>query len=272
LLLHLAPLVVLIGWPGTPLAIPAAIPIQLVIEQPPPQPPPAPKPAAPSPPKPQASPPPPGMRASDDFGAVAGDKTDHNTGETPPTPGAPAEAKPPDPGPEASPTKEQLAVAPFPTPAEIQALAPPPPLPEPPKPSQKQQAAIHLPKPEGEAWPLPLTGPSRAPAHTAALVGPNASRDEYCAYALSLVMSHVDLLPLSLIGARHGDTSITMRVLSDGTISMLRVTRGSGYPDIDERVAQMVLAVGKLPPLPQWIPGNYTDLTFHMHFPHPSEH
>jgi hypothetical protein len=47
--------------------------------------------------------------------------------------------------------------------------------------------------------------------------------------------------------------------------------QGSGYADIDERVEQMVTASGRLPPLPQWVPGQWADLTFHLHFPHPSE-
>jgi TonB family protein len=268
LLLHLLPLLVLIGWSSTPFDAQPPIPVQLLIEQPPP---PAPAPAPPAQPKPPASPPA-GMRASDDFGAVAGDKIDTNKGEAPPAQGAPpaAEPAPAQAVPDPNPAKEQLAIAPVPAPAETQTMAPPP---QPPKPiPPKHQAAMSLPKPDGQSWPLPLNGPSREPQHVARLVGPNASRDEYCAYALSLVMTHIDLLPLSLLGARHGDTSVTMRVLSDGTIASVRIIRGSGYSDIDERVEQMVVAVGRLPPLPQWIPGPATDLTFHLHFPHPAEH
>jgi len=268
LVLHLLPLVVLISWSSTPFDVQPPIPVQLVIEQPPPPSPPTPVP--PAQPKPTATVPA-GMRASDDFGAVAGDKVDTNKGTAPPAQGAPpaAEAESAEPPLNPNPAKEQLAIAPLPSPAETQTMAPPP---RPPKPAPpKEQAAMRLPKPEGESWPLPLTGTSHEPPHVARLVGPNASRDEYCAYALSLVMTHIDLLPRSLLGARHGDTSVTMRVLSDGTIASVRVVRGSGYADIDERVEQMVVAVGRLPPLPQWIPGPATDLTFHLHFPHPAE-
>jgi TonB family protein len=263
----LLPLVALIGWSSTPFDAQPPIPVQLVIEQPPPPPPAPAPPAQPKPPARLTT----GMRASDDFGAVAGDKVDTNKGTAPVTQGAPpaAEAEPAETAPDPNPAKEQLAIAPVPSPTETQTMAPPP---QPPKPAPpKHQAAMSLPKPDGQFWPLPLTGPSHEAPHMAHLVGPNASRDEYCAYALTLVMTHIDLLPLSLLGARHGDTFVMMRVLSDGTINGVRIVRGSGYADIDERVEQMVQAVGRLPPLPQWIPGPSTDLTFHLHFPHPAE-
>jgi TonB family protein len=131
---------------------------------------------------------------------------------------------------------------------------------------------VRLPKPEGLALPLPLSPDQpREASHWARLPGPDATRDEYCVYALSLTMRHIDLLPLSLLGARHGDTSVVIRVLSDGTISSVRVARGSGYSDIDDRIAQMVVAVGRFPPLPQWITGQSMDFTFHLHFPHPAQ-
>jgi periplasmic protein TonB len=297
LLMHLLPWAVLISWPGTPLDIPKAIPIQLVIEQPPPPPPPEAK-TPPAPPKKPATPS--GLRASDDFAENKGPKTEKGTGAEPPTRGEPLP-----PAPEAQPTtattptpaQEQLTSALQPPSAALPELSSEPTSPvnpvttasqQPPAPDTKMAAAtpprppkpapprpepvMHMPREEGAAWPLPLTSQhSHATPSTAALVGPNATRDEYCIAALHLVMNHINLLPLSLLGARHGDTFVSMRVMQDGTITSIRITHGSGYSDIDERIQQMVVAVGKLPPLPEWVPGPYTELTFHLHFPHPAE-
>jgi TonB family protein len=121
----------------------------------------------------------------------------------------------------------------------------------------------------GLVLPLPLQADSRNPAVASARYpGPSASRDEYCAYALSLVLRHLDLLPDSLVAARRGETFVTIRLRTDGSIMSAMVSRGSGYLDIDERVTKMVLAVGKFPPLPNWITTSVADFTFRLHFPH----
>jgi len=86
---------------------------------------------------------------------------------------------------------------------------------------------------------------------------------------LELLLRHLDLLPLSYVGARRGMTVLTIRVLADGKINSMRISQSSGYSDIDERVEKMVIAVGRLPPLPQWIQGQWMDFTFQLHFPHP---
>ena len=137
----------------------------------------------------------------------------------------------------------------------------PPPKSKPPR----QQTAMRMPQPLGDVWPLPLH-PNEA-RRTAAHIGPTATRDEYCAYALSLTLRHLDLLPESLIAARRGTTLVSLRVLYDGTVENVMIARSSGYPDIDERVEKMVLAVGRFPPLPQWVPGRWMDFTFQLHFP-----
>ena len=83
LLLHLLPLLALIGWLRPPLEIPKPIPVQLVIEQPPPPPP------AKAPPRDR---PPPGLRASEDFGEVGPPSAHKGADTAPPTKG---EAPPP---------------------------------------------------------------------------------------------------------------------------------------------------------------------------------
>ncbi|HEV2188537.1 MAG TPA: TonB family protein [Stellaceae bacterium] len=273
LILHLLPLLLfLASWLRTPIEIPPPIPVQLVMEQPPPPPPLAAP--TPAPPKPKAEPkPPPGRLSSDNMGEVEPDKAAKGNDTAPPTSGEPqppataaqpAEAEP-DPPPK---DQANAEVPPATAQTQVAAIAPQPqPKPAPPKP----QSVTPAPKPDG--WVLPLS-PSNKPHEArrlATVVGPNATRDEYCAYALQLTISHINLLPLSLVGARHGDTIVGIRVLEDGTITQVRVIQGSGYTDIDERVAQMVTAVGRLPPLPQWMPGPYEDFTFHLHFPNPAE-
>jgi TonB family protein len=268
LLLHLLPLLILIGWPKTPVEVTPPIPIQFVIEQPPPPPPEPPKPA------PVIHPPPPltGLRASDDYGALGASKLEKGEAAAPPAPVEPPPVTETQSAPTPEPTQptEQVTEAPQPKAGEASQLAEvsPPPLPKSAPP--KHQAAVRMPKPDG--WLLPLDGerPQQA-SHSARLPGPDATRDEYCAYVLGLTMRHIDLLPLSLLGARRGDTYVTIKVLADGTISSARVAHGSGYSDIDDRVAQMVLAVGRFPPLPQWIQSGSMDFIFHLHFPQPAE-
>jgi periplasmic protein TonB len=288
LLIHLLPLLVLIGWPGAPLDIDRPIPIQLVIEPPP-------KPAPPAAPRS----PPKGMIASDDMAPMKGPKNQQlpaassTEGEAPPTqptpvPQAPVPAspqlssalQPPNPNVPELPVAEAVPdepVAPAARPSTPEnqpptTAPPPPPKPAPPR----QEAALRPPlrSRSTEGWPLPVGPaiPRETPARTSLLVGPNATRDEYCAYALTLVMKHIDMVPLSLLGARRGDTDIAIKVLDDGTIAGVRISHGSGYMDIDDRIAQMVLAVGHFPPLPEWIRGRSLDFIFHMHFPYPTEH
>jgi protein TonB len=261
----------LITWPRAPLETPEPIAVQLVIEQPPPPPP------LPAEPKPAAKPPPPGRLSSDDFAPAEGPKTPKGSGEAPPSAGEPpppatetqaAETPPAKPAPPVEQSNEEPRP---PTETQTAELPPPKPAPPPPKPKPpKEQATVRMPKPLGDMWPLPLE-PNES-RRTAARIGPTATRDEYCAYALNLTLRHIDLLPRSLIGERRGATVLSIRVLEDGTIKNVMVARSSGYPDIDARVEQMVYAVGRFPPLPQWVTRPWMDFTFQLHFPHPLEH
>ena len=270
LLLHSLPLLSLIGWRSTPPEIPSVVPIELVIQQPPPPPPVKPEPA-PSPPQIR--------RASADLAEALAPKTEQGTSEAQPTP---AEPQPPAPSqpktaepqqPVAAQTAAAAPPQPEPAPAGPQATveAQPPAIetkiapPIPPKQVQrKEPSTIRM----ASAWPLPLheDHPHEA-KRSASLIGPNAMFDEYCARALSLTMRHADLLPLSYIGARRGKTVVTIRILGDGTVNSVRVAESSGYPDIDQRIERMVLAVGQYPPLPPRMPGSWMDFTFMMIFP-----
>jgi TonB family protein len=281
LLLHLLPLLALVTWLRPPLEIPKPIPVQLVIEQPPP--PPEPAPAAPQA-KPQTRPP--GRLSSDDYGKVGPNKGPQTpdteqpaqnkplSSGTPEAPAEPTAAAQPSKEPVEQPTQTASLVAPPiiqpPPRPNLPAitLEPPPPPPEPPAP--KRPAVTHPSAMTGLMLPLPLQADSRNPAVASARYpGPSASRDEYCAYALSLVLRHLDLLPDSLIGARRGETLVTIRIRADGSIMNAMVSHGSGYIDIDERVTKMVNAVGKFPPLPNWLTTPVADFTFRLHFPHP---
>jgi hypothetical protein len=179
----------------------------------------------------------------------------------PPFQSAPAAVPAPEPPAKPAPATPKIE-PPQPAPAATQ----PPRKTAPPK---QQMAAVRLPKPEGLVLPLPLhpEEPHTASA-SARYPGPEANRDEYCAYALHLILGHFDLLPSSLVGARRGDTTMTIRLREDGSIMSVMVEQGSGYSDIDERIAMMVKAVGKFPALPIWLPGPWADFTLKLHFPH----
>jgi TonB family protein len=94
-----------------------------------------------------------------------------------------------------------------------------------------------------------------------------ATRDEYLALLKALTQRHMNLLPPSVIAGRRGDTYLSVLVLSDGRIARIAISRSSGYPDIDERVGQMVAAVGRFPPLPARFGDSSLELTMHLRFP-----
>jgi TonB family protein len=264
LVLHLLPLLLLIEWPFAAPPETEPIPVQLVFEPPPPPPPPPPQPV---PPKPQFKPPPPGPIASEDLGNTEVKKASPEANETP----AAKEAPPPPPNKTEKPTEK--TEAPPPPPEKIE--------PPPPEPPQQTAAIVPPPPPEKPPPPKPQPKPSQAtrpvlhweeePAHTATrrakYPGPAATRDEYLAYVHSLIRQHYNLLPLALIGGRRGEAQIEFVVLDDGTIAMIRVRHSSGWPDIDERVEQMIAAVHHVPPLPQWFQGPSMGLVLNLPFP-----
>jgi TonB family protein len=240
---HALAIAAIILFPLLAIEPPPPIPLQLVFEAPPP---PAPPPPEPAPPKaPELRPPPRGPLSSVDQGQV----------------------KPLDLGRSADPVAPPALGEQQPTPTQTQTAAVPPPVPPPkPVPPKPERPAIHLPKPSGaEAAPRD-EAPQEAP-HSAQYAGAAATRDEYLAYLVTLTRQHIDLLPMSFIGARRGETVVSVTVYDNGVIGPLHILRGSGYPDIDSRIEQMVAAVRRAPPLPQWYQGNAVELEFTMKFP-----
>jgi protein TonB len=246
LVVHLLPLLLLIEWP---LAAPpeiAPIAVQLVVEPPPPEPPPK-----PVPPKREFKPPPPGPIASEDIGDTEAKKPSREAGNPPP----PQDPAPPPPPPKIEPPPSETP------PQDAGAVPPPPPeKPAPPKPQPKPTQTAQL-------APRRVEEPTHAEGHAAKYPGPAATRDEYLAYVHSLIRRHYNLLPLSMVGGRRGETLVEFVVLDDGTIAMIKVRQSSGYPDIDERIEQMVLAVRRVPPLPQWFQGLSMGLILSLPFP-----
>ena len=148
-------------------------------------------------------------------------------------------------------------------------VAPPPlppakpdtPKPEPiPKPQPKPNPTAHQP-------PRRVEEPANLAPHRARYPGPAATRDEYLAYMHSLIRQHYNLLTSTILGSRRGRTIIEFVVLDDGKIALMRVRQSSGYPDIDQRIEQMVAAVGRFPPLPQWFQGLAMPFEFGFPFP-----
>ena len=241
---HAVVLLAFFDWPAiVPVDPPQPIAVALVVQQPAPE---TGKEKAPPPPQPE------GHLASDDFG-------DPNVKQSAAGAPAPAEAAKPDPAPPPPPKPSPQTTDPKPTKDRL-AAAIPPPKPTPPAPPQPKTAAAPA------APPHPEETPNRA-AHAARFPGPSATRDQYLAYLLALTKQHFDLLPMSAVGDRRGETVVAVLVLDDGTIARVGVAESSGYPDIDRRVEAMVAAVGHFPPLPQWYQGPRVELNLRLRFP-----
>jgi TonB family protein len=100
-------------------------------------------------------------------------------------------------------------------------------------------------------------GPPRVP-------GPDATKDEYFAYCEALIRRHYGMVPAALLAGRNGDVSLNIVVLGDGTIARISIRRSSGRPDIDARIEQMVAAVRRFPPLPQWFQEPSMPMIYHQ--------
>jgi TonB family protein len=250
LAVHLSPLLLLLSWTTAPAEIDQPIPIELVLEQPPP-PPPEPKPEQKA--EKPAPPPPLGRLASVDMGEPV------------------KEPQPPASSPEQQPSEAAET--------QVAAARPPPPpdlvsaLPKPVSPPEPLSTEPPLPEPAPPRKPAPKPvvatphPPKPQPARPMVVPGPAASRDEYLAYITSLINRQSHLLAPSVLGGRRGVAVISIMVLGDGTIARLRVKHSSGYPDIDARIEQMVAAVRRFPPLPQWIQAPSVMLDYHRVFP-----
>jgi TonB family protein len=254
LVLHLLPLLLLINWQMSPPAEIAPIPVQLVMVPPPPE-------VKPAPPQPQPKPVPPpprGRLASEDLGDPGAKEVEQAKGDPPPT--AEKSAKTDAPLVETKqPEKPQqtAAIAPPPLPPAKPDAPKPDPAPKPPP----------KPSPAAQQTPRRVEEPANLAPRRAKIPGPAATRDEYLAYMHALIRQHYNLLPLSALGSRRGMTVVEFVVLDDGKIALMKVRRSSGYPDIDNRVAEMVAAVGRFPPLPQWFQGIAMPFEFGFPFP-----
>lgn len=225
---HLLVLLALLAGSSTPADVSGAIPVQLVVENAPEA-----EPAArPEPSAPPTKPPAPSNRA-------AAAKPPEHAAETTP----PAAAVPP-PKPRPPPTRETAAAAAAPSAAPA-------------------ASAMHKP---ASAPPTPEPAADRA-ASLPPVPGPEATKGDYLNYLVTLTRRHFDLLPPSFLGGRHGRTILSVFVLDDGTISRIAVKQTSGYPEIDARIEQMVLAVGQFPPVPASFRKPSVELEFNLAFP-----
>ncbi len=255
LLLHLVPLLLLIDWQFSPPAETPPVTVQLVMEPPPP---PAPEVKPPPPvPQPKPTPPPPrGRLASEDLGEPEAKEVDKPKGDPPAaekpakTETPPAETKPPE-----KPQQTATVAPPLP-PAKPDAPKPDPV----PKPAPKPTPAAHQ-------VPRRVEEPGNLAPRRGRFPGPAATRDEYLAYMHSLIRQHYNLVTPAILGDRRGMTVIEFVVLDDGKVALVKVRRSSGYPDIDNRIVEMVAAVGHFPPLPQWFQGLAMPFEFGFPFP-----
>jgi len=244
LAIHLLPALIIVLIPLLVIEPPSPIPVQLVFEEQPP--PPAPETQQQQPqqqPKWET-----GRLSSVDTGVV---KPDLDLGRS------------------ADPLQPPSAAEQQQNPAESQTAAavPPPPMPLPkPAPPKPKPAPFQMPKPSGANVPRREETPHET-AHGSRYPGSAANRDDYLAYLVTLTRQHINLLPMSVVGDRHGETVISVVVYDNGGIGPLGIVRSSGYPDIDQRIQAMVAAVGKFPPLPQWYQGEAVQLELTLRFP-----
>jgi TonB family protein len=225
---HLLPLLVLLDWARAPVGLSGGIPVRLVLEQPP---------------------------AATEKTAVRDRPATPDNGETIPQAQdvtAPAAAQPARP--------QAAAVAPPP------AKPSPPPKPVPPVSRPLPQPT---PRPQSQPQPAATTAAAAQPQaqRAVATAGAGAVQGDYFSYLVTLTRRHSDLLPMSFLAGRRGETILSVVVLGDGTIGRIAVKRSSGYPDIDARIEQMVAAVGRFPPPPQRYQGSLLDMDFRLAFP-----
>jgi TonB family protein len=95
----------------------------------------------------------------------------------------------------------------------------------------------------------PLAGAQDASGPVTILRG-DSPEDAYTRLLAALTRKRVNLLPLSVVGDRHGKTVVDVWVKPTGKIMKIEISQGSGYPDIDERVVAIVKALGRVPRLP----------------------
>jgi len=173
------------------------------------------------------------------------------------TGGPSAPAPPPKP-----PSKKRLAAA---APRPSKPKPPPQPVaePRPRQPAALTQPAVAAPSP-------PVASRTDASQHQApreARAGPGLDRSNYFSHLVVLTRPHFHMLPASFLAGRRGRTILTLVVREDGEVERIILKRGSGYPDIDARVQQMVAAVGRFPPLPQSFRAPTVELDFDLLFP-----
>ncbi|HEV8680885.1 MAG TPA: energy transducer TonB [Stellaceae bacterium] len=171
---------------------------------------------------------------------------------------------------------DRAAAAPPPerSPPPVAAARPPPKPQPPPQPAAKPVAAAP-PPPTPLAPAAPAAAAAASPPQQASnpaprepgAPGPSASRGDYLDYLVTLTRGHFDLLPLSFLAGRRGRTILSVLVFEDGTISRVSVKHSSGYPDIDARIGQMVVAVGRFPPVPDSFRKPSVELDFNLAFP-----
>jgi TonB family protein len=247
---YIVALLLMLPWVFSPENIEQPIPVQLVLEKPPPPPPAPPLPPQPKPPIEKK--PPTGHLASADMGKEA------------------PEAKP-------ATAPERASTPTTETKLEAVAMAVP----------QLNPTPDVLTLPERERWPFPANAPENpkpepekkptprpvaariaphALPHMAHAPGPDATHDEYLAYCLVLINRYNEMMSPAFLAGRSGMAVLGILVLDDGTIGRVVVEHSSGYRDVDTRAEQMIVAVARFPPLPQWFQGTAMMLEYHMPF------
>jgi TonB family protein len=253
---HLLTLFLLIGWHSAPAEIAGAIPVQLVIKE--------------------ASAAPQEMQPGQSVAVRADQAPQAASAVTPaePPPARPqtqvASIKPSDKPRPPTPRPRPSAPPSRPAPPARAAKPAPAPAPPPKTAAAEQRTAQTAPAPVPERPTAAAGAPSTASIavrHEGAASGVATGEGDYFSRLEQLTRPYLYMLSPSFLAGRRGSTTLTIVVGDDGTVGRIGVKLSSGYPDIDTRIAQMVQAVGRFPPLPQQLRRPGADLDFNLVFP-----
>jgi TonB family protein len=92
--------------------------------------------------------------------------------------------------------------------------------------------------------------PDHAEGHKAKYPGPDASRDEYLAYLVTLTNAQLRSLPPQLSQVRDGAALYEVLIRPNGSIVWFSLIKSSGHPDVDSAVTATLNGIQAFPPLP----------------------
>jgi protein TonB len=154
------------------------------------------------------------------------------------------------PEPEKAVTAAEIPLAREPEVPVIAAHEPPPPPKPQPKPKPPPRPVVRRPEPEREmanlppALPSPIPAPTQAPAAYAPAAAPPAPNPDIAAHYRAMLSgwfeSHKRYPSSARDAAEQGNAIIHFRVDASGRVLSFGLTRGTGFPDLDQSINEMM--------------------------------